>query len=110
MQAGEMLDIGELTPSELEGAKVYDRHDGVVGEVKAVVAPDEDKVETLVVDVGGFLGMGTHTVGIGGHQVSLRRGSDGSVRIYLKLTDEALRNLPQQEVPIIPPGAPGYRS
>lgn len=110
MHAGDTLDIGDLTPDELEGAKVYDRHDGLVGEVQAVMASDEDTVETLVVDVGGFLGVGTRTVGIAGHQVSLRRGSDRSVRIYLKLTDEALRNLPQHEEPIIPPGAPGYRS
>lgn len=109
-QHSETLDIGDLTPDALEGAHVYDRHDGLVGEVKAVVASDEDTIETLVVDVGGFLGVGTRTVGIGGHQVSLRRGDGGSVRIYLKLTDAALRDLPERTGPLMPPGAPGYRS
>ncbi len=106
----EALDIGELTPDELEEAKVYDRHDNVVGEVKEVLASDENTVETLVVDVGGFLGVATRRVGIGGHQVTLRRGDDGAVRIYLKLTDEALRSLPERTGPVVPPGAPGYRT
>lgn len=110
MPAEESLDIGDLTPDTLEGAHVYDRHDAVVGEVKEVLASDDDTVETLVVDVGGFLGLASRRVGISGHQVSLRRGDDGAVRIYLKLADEALRHLPEYEAPIIPPGAPGYRS
>ncbi len=106
----EVLDIGGLVPEDLEGSTVYDRHEGVVGQVEEVVATDENTVETLVVEVGGFLGVGTRSVGIGAHQVSLRRGSDGAVRIYLDMTDEALRALPQHETPLIPPGVAGYRS
>ena len=106
----EVLDIGGLVPEDLEGATVYGRHDGVVGQVEAVVAIDEDTVETLVVEVGGFLGIGKRSVGFGVHQLSLRRGTDGSVRIYLKMTDDVLRTLPEHEVPIIPPSVGGYRS
>lgn len=106
----EVLDIGGLAPQDLEGATVYDRHEGVVGQVEEVVATDENTVETLVVEVGGFLGVGKRSVGVGGHQVNLRRGRDGAVRIYLDMTDEALRALPQHETPLIPPSVAGYRS
>lgn len=109
VQADESLDIGTLTPDDLKGATVYDRHEGTVGTVLDVIMTNDGKVENLVVDVGGFLGLGSHTVGIGARQVSLRHGDDDAVRIYLKLTEDELRALPGHDAPIIPP-APGYRT
>jgi hypothetical protein len=106
----ETLDLGTLTAEDLKGAKVYDRHEGTVGTVADVVTSKDGKVENLVMDVGGFLGIASHSVGIGGHQVSLRHGRDGDVRIYLKMTEEELRDLPARDAPLIPPAAAGFRN
>lgn len=108
VQDDDSLDIGALTPDDLKGATVYDRHEGTVGTVSDVVMADDGAVENLVVDVGGFLGLGSHSVGIGAHQVSLRHGDDDAVRIYLKLTEDELRALPGHGAPSIP--VAGYRT
>lgn len=110
MQGDETLDIGTLTADDLKGATVYDRHEGTVGTVSDVVMADDGKLENLVVDVGGFLGLAQHTVGIGARKVSLRHGRDDDIRIYLKMTEDELRDLPASGGPGIPSAAAGYRT
>lgn len=106
-QGDETLDIGSLTADDLKGANVYDRHEATVGTVSDVIMADDGTLENLVVDIGGFLGLAQHTVGIGARKVSLRRGEDDDVRIYLKMTDDELRDLPATGIPA---AAAGYRT
>jgi hypothetical protein len=106
----ERIDLGGLAPEDLTGAVLFDRHDRSVGEVVDVTTDAEGRIESIVTDVGGFLGLTNHRVALSATQVGVRRGDDGVPRLMLALTEQELRDLPELPVRPIPPGVAGYRS
>ena len=106
----ERIDLGTMTPDDLTGATLFDRHDRAVGEVVDVTTDASGRVESIVTDVGGFLGLISHRVALSSTQVSVRRGDDGAPRLMLALSEQELRELPDLPVRPIPPGVAGYRS
>jgi len=106
----ERVDLGSLAPEDLTGAVLFDRHDRSIGEVVDVTTDAEGRVESIVTDVGGFLGLINHRVALSGTQVGVRRGDDGAPRLMLALTEQELRDLPELPIRPMPPGVAGYRS
>ena len=105
----ESIDWQNLTIDDLEGATVYDRHDREVATISDVVLSDEGTAQTVVMDVGGFFGIGSHRVGIAVERLGVQKGTrDGEVRVYLSMTDEEVRNLPAYVGPKYPPVIAGY--
>ncbi len=88
----------ELTAEDLEGARVYGNNDEDVGEIDRLVLNDDGQIQTVVIDVGGFLGMGEHPVGVTMDELQILRDANGSVRIYIDSNEEVLE------------GQPAYRS
>lgn len=107
---GERLDLGSLAPEDLVGATLLDRHDRSVGEVVDVTRGPDGEVESIVTDVGGFLGLTSHRVALGASQVGVRRGDDGTAQLMLAVTEQELRDLPELPVRPIPAAVSGYRS
>ncbi len=101
--------IGSVTADQLRDETVYDRHEGTIGTIRDVVVSDDGRVEVVVLDVGGFLGLAAHNVGIRAEKLNVRHGEGDEVRVYLDMTDEELRNLPQW-TGVIPPAVGGYRT
>jgi sporulation protein YlmC with PRC-barrel domain len=88
-------EAGTLTAEMLTGASAYDLEDARVGRVSDLVLTDDGRVTHVVVDVGGFLGMGAHSVALDLEEVTILRADDGStVRIYVPQTPEDLRSRP----------------
>ena len=57
--------IGNLwRASKLDGVNIYSASDEKIGEIDDVLIDHAGKVMAVVVDVGGFLGIGTHRVAL----------------------------------------------
>jgi sporulation protein YlmC with PRC-barrel domain len=85
----------EITADTLKGTTVYDANDAVVGEVGELILADDGQVKEVVVDVGGFLGMGEKPVALALDQVEILRQTDGSeLRVYVSATKEELEAMP----------------
>lgn len=89
----------ELTTSDVESATVYGRDDESIGSVNSLKVGDDGKISDAVIDVGGFLGMGAHSVLIPFSQLTVLRQTNGSeVRIHLDTTKDKLKAMPHHTV------------
>jgi sporulation protein YlmC with PRC-barrel domain len=55
---------GRFRASKLDGVAVYNQQNEKIGTIQDLVLAADGRVETVVVAVGGFLGMGERNVGI----------------------------------------------
>lgn len=60
--AGADLDVAALDKETLIGSSVYDTQDVRVGEISEAITGNDGKVISVVIDVGGFLGIGEKPV------------------------------------------------
>lgn len=85
----------ELTSETLVGARVYGPKDEDVGEVNKLVLNSDGSVKQLVLDIGGFLGIGEHRIAVGLDQVNIVRNEKGDdVRVYINSDKNTLKALP----------------
>lgn len=87
--------LQDLTTADLEGATVYGRDDETIGSVRALKFGADNAITHAVVDVGGFLGIGAHSVLVPFDQFTVLRESSGtSVRVHLDTTQDKIRAMP----------------
>ena len=93
-----MLGAEERTVDRLMNADVFDSAGNKVGSVKNVVIGGDDDVLSLLVDVGGFLGMGAHTVNlpIDDARIGWSQSND-SVRVQVDMTRAQLEAMPAHQ-------------
>lgn len=85
----------DLTTSDVESAHVYGRDDETIGSISSLQVGTDGKITHAVIDVGGFLGMGAHSVLIPFGQLNVLRETDGSdLRVNLDTTKEKLKAMP----------------
>lgn len=95
----EMASVREMTSDQLEGATVYGADDKSVGEIDSLVLGDDGKVTHVVVNVGGFLGLGEKPVAVTFDELQILQEQDGDdVRIYIDSTQERLEAQPEYEM------------
>jgi len=94
----EMLDTEARTADRLIGADVYDTNGENIGSVQDVVLGSGNDVDGILVDVGGFLGLGAHTVNlpIDDAQIGWNQ-SDGDVRVMVSMTGSELETMPEHD-------------
>jgi len=93
----ESLDRDARTGDRLTGADVYDAGGNKVGSVNDLVL-DGDDISGLLVDVGGFLGLGAHTVNLPIDRADIRwNQSDDDVRVQVPMTRAELEALPEHD-------------
>ncbi|WP_198666162.1 PRC-barrel domain-containing protein [Tropicimonas sp. IMCC34043] len=90
-------DPADLTSENLTGAAVYDTSDERVGEIDRLVLNDQGKIESGIVDVGGFLGIGEKPVAVGFDSLTIQRDKDGPLRVYVDVSREALEQMPRYD-------------
>jgi hypothetical protein len=90
----------ELTADKLEGATVYGPKDENIGKISHLVMNDNGKgVKFFVLDVGGFLGIGAHTIAVTPQELNIVRNAKGDdVRIYIDSNKQALKAQPEYKV------------
>lgn len=85
----------DLTTSDVESATVYGRDDETIGSVSSLKVGTDGKITDAVIDVGGFLGMGAHSVLLPFSQLTVLRESKGSdLRVHLDTTKDKLKAMP----------------
>lgn len=90
--------LHELTTADVEGATVYGRDDDNIGSISSLKVGTDGKITDAVIDVGGFLGMGAHSVSMAFDRLTVLRETNGSdVRINLDTTKEELKAMPHHE-------------
>ena len=92
---------GQLTAEELEGVSVYGTEEDRLGEISDLVLSDDGKITEVIVDVGGFLGIGEKPVALPFEDLELRRSDDegmtGGLRATTGYTSEELEGMESWE-------------
>lgn len=85
----------DLTTADVESANVYGRSDETIGSISSLMVATDGKITDAVVDVGGFLGLGAHSVVLPFSELTVLRETNGSdVRVHLDTTKEQLEAMP----------------
>lgn len=88
----------ELTAEMLTGTSVYGPKNQEMGEVEKVLLSNDGSVEQLVLDIGGFLGLGEHRIAVDPEEVNIVREDGGNdVRVYVDSNEEALTAQPEYD-------------
>ena len=84
------IPAGEIRSEELVGTTVYGANNENVGEIGDVVLSTDGKVDSIIIDVGGFLGIGEKEVAVGMDNLVFMTDKDGNRYLYTKFTKEQL--------------------
>ncbi|MDB5613670.1 MAG: photosystem reaction center subunit [Devosia sp.] len=87
------LSAAELTPSVLEGATIYGSNDHKVGHVSHVHGSGASS--QVIVDVGGFLGLGAKPVAVPAADLQFMRDEDGDIHALTTWTKDQLEKMPE---------------
>lgn len=87
------LAAGELTQDALDGATIYGADDHKVGHVSHVHGIGADS--QIIIDVGGFLGLGAKPVAVPGVDLDFMRDEDGKVHAVTTWTKDQLEKMPE---------------
>ncbi|MER9404704.1 PRC-barrel domain-containing protein [Mesorhizobium caraganae] len=85
------MPVGEIRGDDLKGTTVYGANDAKVGEIGDVVLAPDSKPDAVIVDVGGFLGIGAKEVAIGMDKLKFMTDKDGKKYLYTNFTKEQLQ-------------------
>ncbi|MEI9421384.1 PRC-barrel domain containing protein [Mesorhizobium sp. Cs1299R1N1] len=80
----------ELTPDTLEGATIYGPNDEKIGSVDHMHGSGK-----VVIDVGGFLGIGAKPVAVAANELDFMRDEDGDVHAVTSWTKDQLKAMPE---------------
>ncbi len=91
-------EIQDLKTSDVDSATVYGRDDETIGSISSLKVGTDGKITDAVVDVGGFLGIGAHSVVIPFSDLTVLRATDRSnVRVHIDTTKEKLEAMPHHD-------------
>lgn len=87
------LGAAELTESNLAGATIYGMDDEKIGSISHLHGTGASA--RAVIDVGGFLGIGSKPVLVGLSDLKMMRDSSGTVHGTTSWTKDMLKDLPE---------------
>ena len=83
----------EVSAAVLQGATVYGADEAKVGTVSHVHGSGSGA--QVVIDVGGFLGIGAKPVSVPASELDLMRDQDGNVHAVTTWTKDQLKQMPE---------------
>ncbi len=87
-----------MSEAELVGKRVHGADGSDLGEVSAVTLDGSGQVSGVVIDVGGFLGIGEKPVALSADKIQvITNPSDGSTTLSVSMTEEELKALPEHQ-------------
>jgi hypothetical protein len=89
----ERLTETEFTPEILDGATIYGLDDEDIASVSHVHG--SGSTAQVVIDVGGFLGLGTKQVSLPASELEFMRNEDGEVHAVTPWTKDQLKDMPE---------------
>ncbi len=91
------VDVAAISAKDLMNATVYSVTNENVGEVGDVILAQDGRIDAVVLDVGGFLGLGEKPVAIGFEGLDIRKDTNGALFVYTKFTKDQLEAAPQYD-------------
>lgn len=90
--------IEQMSAEDLEGSYVYGANDETVGEIDTLLIGDNGQIDRVVINVGGFLGLGEKPVAVTFDELQVLQNVEGDdVRIYIDSTEERLESQPEYQ-------------
>lgn len=87
-----------LSVDDLRRADVYDINNRRVSDISDILFDTDGNVEAVLINVGGFLGIGQRSVAIPMDQLEIQGKQDLSdLRVYLAITQQQLEALPEHD-------------
>jgi sporulation protein YlmC with PRC-barrel domain len=80
--------MGNIRSEDLVGTTVYGADDVKVGEIGDIALAADQKIDAVIVDVGGFLGMGEKEVALGMDNLKVMADKDGKKYLYTPFTKD----------------------
>lgn len=84
------FDEATLTADDLRGIAVYGRNDEQIGTIGDIVTNADGSFDAVIVDVGGFLGLGAKPVAVGFENLSFSSDTFGNRYLFLNSSREQL--------------------
>lgn len=88
-----------VTADQLKGATLYSGEGDNIGTISDIQLGTDGAIQGLITDVGGFLGIGAHTISLATDQVTLYRNEGGTLIAHTNLNGDALKALPEYVAP-----------
>ncbi|MGR3464063.1 PRC-barrel domain-containing protein [Limimaricola sp.] len=92
-----MIPANEIALTDIEGTTVYGINDERIGDIGDIMVNDNGQIQEVIVEVGGFLGIGEKPVAIPFDQMSVLRSEAGEVRVFIEATEEELESMQEVE-------------
>lgn len=89
------IDASAVTSEQLMGVRVYGPNEEDLGEISNLVLDEKGTPSQVIIDVGGFLGIGEKPVAIEVSKLQILKETDGeALRAYVQMTQDELKALP----------------
>lgn len=86
---------GPIPPAmDLRGLGLYGRNDQPIGTVNTVLETASGEIDALIIDVGGFLGLGAQPVAVAFESVTLATDTAGASYLHIDATRQEFENHP----------------
>ena len=87
-----IVDVSTMGTDELIGASVYSYDNDTLGEIGEIVLTDDGKTDAIIIDVGGFLGIGEKPVAVAFEDLEFRADENGTLYVYTQFTEDQLES------------------
>jgi sporulation protein YlmC with PRC-barrel domain len=88
------LDAAEFSVDQLRGIGVYGINDELIGSISDVITTPEGTSDAVIVDVGGFLGLGAKPVAVGLDNLVISEDVSGARYLFINTTRQQLEAQP----------------
>lgn len=90
-----LVGFADMRADDLLGQRVYSYENEDIGEVGDLILTDDGQIDAVIVDFGGFLGLGEKEVAVGFESVEVRKDEAGNLMyVYTNLVREDLEAAP----------------
>lgn len=88
--------ITEMSAETLVGKSVYGTNDVSIGTIEDLILDDKGTITNVIIDFGGFLGIGTSRVSVGFDELAILADKGrADIRVYVDATKEQIQAQPQ---------------
>ena len=88
------FDETQLTADELKGIQVYGTNDEHIGAISDIALNEDGSVDALIIDFGGFLGIGTKPVAVAFEDLNFLADANNNRSLVLPITREQMEAAP----------------
>ncbi len=95
-EGGEMIEIVQLSDLDSEeflGLAAFGQNDNWIGEISQVTFSEDGQIKMVILDIGGFLGLGETQVAVPLDMIELRRLGGDDLRAYVSATEKELQEM-----------------